>query len=402
MEDEIDLRPYINTLIKNWYVVVGVAIAFGILALILNLFPAPQYEANALIFVKSTDIIALDERIQDTSQTQLLRVLPELAVSDELLNNILAQLTLDNIKHVEQLRNILSITTGNDPSSIKLSVIYSDPEIVTKIAEIWANEFVTSANNIYFDSDGGQLQFYEDQLVEAELKLISAEEELISYQSINRTSVISNTLLAYNQRHLNFLEAQQDLEFLQQDIKAYLASMTTPSTQRRLSFDNQYMALSLQLRFINSEAAVPILLQPAETNAFSTETLTEQIAILESMLAISEEQSQKLAEEIIDIESEIIGLQQQLEMAETEYLRLIRGVEVAENTYSILASKVQEENITSRNTGDGVRLVSRPIVPSKPIGPQTLINVLLSFFLGLISGIFALIIKQWWQIYNQN
>lgn len=151
-------------------------------------------------------------------------------------------MALNNINHVEQLRKILKTTQGSSTSFIQFTASYDDPELAANIASIWATEFVNHVNNIYFDYDGGQLQFYEDQLVEAESKLLNAEEELISYQSINPSGIISNTLAAYNQRQLDYLAAQQDLTFLAQDVEAHLTTLTEPANAQPVSFADQYLA----------------------------------------------------------------------------------------------------------------------------------------------------------------
>ncbi|MCB8937665.1 MAG: hypothetical protein H6654_11805 [Ardenticatenaceae bacterium] len=402
MEDEIDLRPYIDSLRKSWYLILVSAVSFTIIALVISSLLSPKYEANALIIVKSSDIIQLDERIRDTSQSQPLNSLPELAISDELLQTVITKLALNNINHVEQLRKILKTTQGSSTSFIQFTASYDDPELAANIASIWATEFVNHVNNIYFDYDGGQLQFYEDQLVEAESKLLNAEEELISYQSINPSGIISNTLAAYNQRQLDYLAAQQDLTFLAQDVEAHLTTLTEPANAQPVSFADQYLALSLQLRLLNLESAAPLLLQPIDSTNLTTENRLEQTATLESMLTILDNQSLALSETLTEIESQIVDLQQQLEIANTEFARLSREVTIAESTYNLLALKVEEENITSRNTGEGIRLASKPSVPIKPVSPDFIRNGIIGFLFGFIVGTFALISKQWWQIYNQQ
>ncbi|MCB0738971.1 MAG: hypothetical protein KDC92_15790 [Bacteroidetes bacterium] len=402
LEDEIDLRPYIDTIRQKWYLIVGIAIGFGALAYIISLFIAPTYQANTLILVRSSDIVQFDERFQVPFESQSLRTLPELAISDNILQTVLRQLSVDNIKHVDQLRQLLKATTGSDPSAINLTVSYQDPMLAAQIASIWSNVFVEKANNIYYDFDGGQLQFYENKLIEAETRLLNAEDELIAFQATNRGQVISNTLYAYSQRQINILDTQANLTLLQQDTQALLTTLTNTSPNSKLSFAEQLMSLSIQLRLLNSESAVPILLQPTDATTLTTENRSEQVAILENMLTVVEAQALKVNEELAKIEPLILDLQQQLQIESTEYERLSRELVIAQNTHEALSRKVEEENITSQNIEKGITLASEPSVPISPISPKKISNATMGFLMGLILAIFAIVLNQWWQIYNQS
>lgn len=402
MEDEIDLRPYIDSLRRAWYLILSVAFGFGALAFLVSSLLTPVYQATALIFVRSSDIVQFDERFQTPNENQFLKNLPELATSDNILQIVLTQLTLDNIKHAQQLRQRLNVTTGSDASLINLEVIYTDPALAADIALVWANTFVEQANEIFSDYDGGQLEFYENQLREAEAKLLSAEEALITFESENRSQVISNTLQAYSQRQKDFLETQADLNLLKQDSQVLLNTFTVNSSAETLSLSEQLMSLTLQLRLVNSESTTPLLIEPTESLSLTSESKAQQIQLLENMLAILDTQSQIVSEELIKIEPLILDLQQQLQIASTEYARLSRELTLAEGTYNALALKVEEENITSQNTDVGITLASKPILPNKPIGPNKVSYAIVGFLLGAVVAIFVVLSKQWWRIYNQS
>ena len=51
MEEEIDLRPYIEALISKWYWIVGAAVVAGVVAFIVTSMLPPSYEATALVAV---------------------------------------------------------------------------------------------------------------------------------------------------------------------------------------------------------------------------------------------------------------------------------------------------------------------------------------------------------------
>ena len=84
MEEEIDLRPYIEALISKWYWIVGAAVVAGIVAFIVSSMLPPSYEATALVAVtQPTEIVEFDARIRSVDETQPLKAYPEIAMSDE-------------------------------------------------------------------------------------------------------------------------------------------------------------------------------------------------------------------------------------------------------------------------------------------------------------------------------
>ncbi|MCZ7671650.1 MAG: Wzz/FepE/Etk N-terminal domain-containing protein [Chloroflexi bacterium] len=51
MEEEIDLKPYIEALITKWYWIMGAAILAGVVAFIVSSALPPKYQATALVAV---------------------------------------------------------------------------------------------------------------------------------------------------------------------------------------------------------------------------------------------------------------------------------------------------------------------------------------------------------------
>ena len=402
MEDEIDLRPYIDSLRRRWVWIVLSTALFGVFAFTVSSFITPTYEATALVVVEPNDVVQFDSRFRDASDSQPLKALPELAISDELLQSVLTQLSLDNVNHVQQLRQIVQANSGQDASVIRLTVSYNDPQLAAQIATIWANEFIIRANDIFNDFDGEQVQFYQSQLIEAEEKLLALENELIAFQSENRSSVISNTLQAFNQRQIDFLAAQADLALLQQDVQSLHNLLISTSSNNFVTFADQLAALTLQLRLFNLETAVPLQIQINESTTLVTENRAEQISIVETWLEILEAQIELVNEELDNIEPLILSLQQEGEIVNSEYKRLMQRLLVAQETHTALALKVEEEKISSQNINQGISLASKASIPGAPTSPNKLSNTIIGTMLGFILATFLIITNQWWQSYKQG
>lgn len=402
MEDEIDLRPYIDSLRHKWYWIVSTAIIFGLLAfLVSSLLPA-KYKATALIIVHPNDVVQFDPRFREASENQTLTTLPELANSDAVIQSVYTKLPISSISNVDQLRQILAANWGSNTSLIRLTVSYTDPELTAEIAATWANVLIEKVNDVYNDYGEDQVQFYEEQLIDAGINLSTLEEELVSFQSENRGAVISNTLQAYNQRQVDYLSIQNNAALLQRDAQALYTLLSDQTTDSNLTFADQLTALALQMKLFNLETSVPVLLQPGEPLTLTTESKSQQLALLENWLEILESQSLQASEGLASIEPLILDLQEQLQIINTEYDGLTRDLIIAQETYNALALKLEEEKIASQNTSRGISLASSPIVPNNPTGPNKMSNAIIAFFLGAFLAVFVIFTAEWWRMHIQT
>ena len=86
MEQEIDLRRYVEVLIRHWKWIVGLALVAAVMALVVSFLILPTYEAMALVAVTEPRyMMRFDPRFETVNNIQqVYRAYPELAGSDEL------------------------------------------------------------------------------------------------------------------------------------------------------------------------------------------------------------------------------------------------------------------------------------------------------------------------------
>lgn len=396
MEEEIDLRPYIEAVIKHWYWIVGAAILAGIAAFIISSFIPPTYEAIALVAViPSTDVVQFDERFREGADSQPLRAFPQLALSDQVLQTLL--LKAENGQSVEDVRQQLDAEVGDDATILQLTAVSENPAEAADLVNSWAAVFVNWANNVYGEQGGDQARFFEERLVVANVELAAAEDALTEFQAINRTSVISNTLASSNEQQAQLLASQIRANTLLEDAQFLRDQLAQQPNGEPVTFADQLTALSLQLQTFNVDTAVPLQLQVETTSSLTSDSRTEQLAMLDNLLATLALQVAQTENKLTELEPQILNLQQQLEESQTVYGRLFRDKVVAEETYNALARKVEEERITSADTVSGVRLASEAVVPQNPVGTRKLIIVVLASFMAATVVVFAIILIVWWR-----
>ena len=402
MEEEIDLRPYIEALVKNWMWIIGAAVIAGVVALAVSSFLPPSYEATALAAVtESSAVVEFDPRIRSVDDGQPLKAYPEIALSDDLMAALLAEIveTTPDITSIEDLRKILDASAGADDSLLRLTVTYHDPEQTAEIANRWAELFVTRVNEIYGSTGGDQLFFFEAQLADAETELNATEQALIEFQSRNRALILENRLSALRQAQANQLEKQQQIASILQDTTGLLEQLGEGTTEEAAGYSDQLTALLLQVRAFGGsgdggDTAVPWQIQ-VDTSQLERISREEQIAGLTGLQAALMAQLAGINAALEELEPQILEIQQQKQEADTESSRLTRNQTVAEETYTALARKVEEERITSQDTGSGVKLVGKTAVPEEPVSPRKLINAIVAGMLGAMVAVIVILFRQW-------
>ena len=407
MEEEIDLRPYLEALIQHWKFIVGLAVLAAVIAFGVTSLRPPSYKATALVAVTVPQQLVLRSLTQDdlapsftaVNKSSYTRAFPELAVSGELLQKVLQELdqTQLSINNVEQLQERLKAEVGRDPTIIRLTATAKSPEQAALIANTWAELFVPWANDVYGNSGDERVLFFETQLDDAQVELAGAEQALAQFQAENRTSIISNTLASYNQTQANLLAEQRDLQVLLQDIQDLQVQLQAQPGNEDVSLAHQLTALNLQLRAFNAAMENTLQLQVAPDTELTGPDREALVDFLASLATTLENRAEKIETDLADLEPQILALQQQLQEAETEYGRLSRAQSEAEETYTALSRKMTEERISAQDTTGGVRLAGLAIVPSVPAESGRLLATLAAGVLGGLTGAVIILFRQWWK-----
>jgi succinoglycan biosynthesis transport protein ExoP len=334
-------------------------------------------------------------------ENQHLKAYPEIADSDELLTMLATKVPEAGVTSPQQMRSLVSATSGKDPGLMKLSARSTNPEIAARLANEWAEMFVSWANSTYGYSTEEQLAFFEERLEDAAGELEAAEDALIEYQAQNRSLILENELLALQKNHADLLAKAGEINLLFQDIESLLALFQENSTSgNTTASSDQFTALLLKIRAFggppeNSESSLPWQLQVSSDtlSANGGEDLEGQIRNLQTSLEI---QSEQINASLAKIEPQLLAVQQEKQEANSREALLIRNTEVAQDAYTVLALAVEEKRITSQNTIAGVNLASRSAVPTSPTGPRKSTNALAVTVGVIILSIVVVILITWW------
>lgn len=397
MEDAIDLRPYLEALVRHWAwlvvaAVLGALLAFGISRLI-----PPAYEATALVVISEpSQRVQFDPRFETVTDDQPVKAYPELAKSDELLRNLLNVLPEGTTSGLTDLRGKLGAESGSDPTLLRFSARSNDAETSAVLANTWASLFVDWANRIYGIRNAQQVAFFEQQLQEAAGALAAAEQALVDFQARSELGILQNELAALLSAQAAYLSNQETTARILQEIGSLRTQVEAQDRAQSLALANQLTALTLQLRaYTVGEDPLPLQLQLAASEDLTGADQSAQLAALDGLTNALQTKLNQTDDALAALNPQILDAQERVEELATQQNRLIRNRTVAEETYISLARKVDEERITSQDTSGGFRLASQAEPPAFAANARPLFNVIIGALIGLLLGVLAVLLVTW-------
>lgn len=400
MEEEIDLREYVEVLIRHWMWIVGLAVVAAATALAVSLLMPPTYEAAALAAV--TDfryVMHFEPRLETVENAELPSgAYSELATSDDLLQILLSELSpgLEGVESALDLRGMVEAELTGGSRMVRLTVRSSDPTEAARVANAWLEVFVEQANAIYGSRGEEDLQFFQTQLEQAEADLEAAEEALVSFQAQNQAAILEAQLASAQRDLTDYLSEQRGIERVTRSARTLRARLVDQPTDAPVDAEDDLAALLLQLQILSVRPSFELQVSDASLLS-SDQTVSEVLSSIDSMVESLETREGEIEAQVETLEPQILGLQQQLQDVRAERDRLVRDRDVAQETYLTLARKVEEARIAAEDGVGRVRVASQAGVPRNPVGPRTKVNVALAGALGLMMGVFGAFAVEWWR-----
>jgi polysaccharide biosynthesis transport protein len=403
LEDEIDLRQYILVLVRYWKWIVGGAVLAAVAAFLISLALPTTYEATAIITItRPPYLLQFDSRVLTVGNAiPIYRAYPELATSDDVLQILAGRLDSPGNKYnLETLKRRTKAVAGSDLSLLRLSVRAESPHEAAYLVNLWADLFVTQANQRFGVNSEQHLQFFEDQLSQSYLEMEIVQQRLIDFQAGNRIGLIETYLTAHTEGQLEYLAEQRKVVALIREIEGFRQQLGYHSPQAQLTQTDRLTALFLQMKVFEIEQIAVLQIQLEEviaSNGNDSLTVSQQIDRLDSMILFLEAKSLDIATRLAAIEPEILQMQREHEAFKVHEQQLTSALNIREETYKTVARKVEEARIAAQDETGEVQLASYAAVPSQPVAPRKVINTAVAALFGFMITIVAVFSIGWWQ-----
>jgi uncharacterized protein involved in exopolysaccharide biosynthesis len=430
-DDEIDLRQYLDVLIRWWREIVlitaGVAVLAAVAIWIVEQVLPSTYTASAdVAIVRTVSDVSFDERFVTTSdevsgdtssitarRSALLGLVNTGGIASAVIDKLGDQLEEPERNPAALLATVeaeVGPTAGAraDSDLIRITVTADSAEKAATIANAWAEAYVQQVNTVY-----GQVP--DDVLTSIQAELSVAERAYQESQTRLEAFVADNQIKEYTSL-LTVLQQRVDQEVAL--VQSYLANWQQANVQL-----NSARSLRTQLEQGGDGAArsAMMALQTLKLAAYGTPTEQMQLELrdlpevtYEAMMA--------------DIDGLIVSLEQRVAELDTEIRTRTNGLRPAESStaaevasfvptyteirelqarieaetarknqleqqrnlhweaYKALSNKVAELNLTRAASSSEVRFAA-PAVP--PVDPEERIDILLGAGLAGFVGLFA-------------
>lgn len=407
MDETIDLRPYVDTLLRRRWVVL-IATLIGLLLAVAFFFSQTEYKATTLVVISEpTQQLQFDPRITDiTDFGTLLHAYPELSLSDNVLTKLLVeaqQLTGNEVQSLTQLRGLLDVEVGVDARLMRLIVRHDSPQVAADLANVWSTILVTTIDEIY-RNPGGNLGFYTSQLAQTSGQLAAAEEALVAFQSDSRMGIVDNELASLTALQATYLADQRQLSMALDDIHA-LRQQIEAGSGDTITWADQLTALMLQLDVyemaqMTTVAGDDIQLQLDAQSNLTAGTRQEQLQQLDQLAQAAETSRAAIDLRLAELQPQMFALQSEKQDIFNQYEALTRNRDLIKETYETLARKLDEERISAGGPGLQLQIASAAAVPERPARPNPALVLGLGAMAGFLISVGILLLQTWWRLVN--
>lgn len=404
MEEEIDLREYIDVIVKGWKLVLTIPFLAVFVAALVSFLLPPVYEARAgVLIIKAKSEITFDPKFRTLSEEELSRAgtdaaarrkaLVALAESSAIASQVITRLSTILEPKEREIETLLSLVEAAERGDfIEIAVQSKDPEKAAAIANAWGEVYEEVVNGLYSGMPQS-LSDIEAQAATAEESYQEAEVALARFLGDNQIDLLTREIQSRQNTLADYYTANRRLDRLIADAEALRDQLRGgASSSASTAAGDSLATLFLRANAFTLSSGLPAQLQLAfEQLPASREDAAQQTGEIEALIAnlrARKDEIQALLSEGT-LEQELLQLQEQLEGEQARKRELSQTRDLAWETYQTLARKVAEVGVAAQVTDTEVRLAVPAFEPEEPVAPKKVLNMAIAGALGLMVGVFG-------------
>lgn len=206
MEEEIDLRVYIDILLKWWWLIALAAIVVGAGAFGFTALQPRVYEATAgVVSLRSRVEISLGSGFESVSENDfsltgqaanvvldrnqrrlntLVGMIRSGAIAQQVVDELQEVLDEEDADPARLMEYVTGKLMGGDSDTIQIVVTHKDPVIAAKIANAWARAFEVHVNVIYGEASYSPFADVSAQVVTAKAEYDQAQTAWVTFLNV--------------------------------------------------------------------------------------------------------------------------------------------------------------------------------------------------------------------------
>lgn len=306
----------------------------------------------------------------------------------------------------EGLRGQINVTRP-DPLARILSISYrsTDPAMAAAVPNAVTRSFIQHKLEGSRSESHNTVVFLRDQVATYERQLAGAETTLRGFRE--RERVVSPQEEASEQvQRLAQLQAESDQLRSERDALSRLLARVQASPQEPGSGPSPYRQLASFPTFLQNRAVQDMLqtltsLENQRTGLLvRRQEANEDVRALDTRIREIELQLYQMSRDYLEsLDSQIsskggvlsrFGSQlEAIPAREVEFARLSRQQKLLEDLYTLLQTRLKEAEIRDAVTPADVRPIDEALVPTRPVAPRPVRNLMIATVLGLLLGLAA-------------
>ena len=422
-EEEIDLREYINVLLKRKGIIILIFLIAVITAAIASYFVLkPVYEANVVIAVSKPKIENL--LVDEISLEEYKNLIKNIKIENLLVDEISLEEYKNLIKNIEieeeliqklnldkpplkltpyDLEQMLTIELPKDTNLIKMNLQASNSKLTKDIINTWAALFVEKNKRLYFDEVKKAKINVEDRLKHAEKDFFEIEEKVIKFNETDNVKTIEDEIEYKTTKILGFKSRLIDIQLSlekekakkEQIVKAINEQEKILKLNKSIVDDQFFQQLISNITDDNLEIANLTYVSEV-TNPIYYNLAQQLISTDISINSLMAEENQ-LKKNINDFNLSSEALKEELTEKKLILSQLNREYSAKEKVYNNFYERAEEIRLTETAEADLLKITSLAYEPKAPIKPNRKLNILIAGVLGLFVGIFVAFFLESWQ-----
>ena len=343
-EEEIDLREYINVLLKRKGVIILIfLIAVITAALVSYFYLKPVYEASTILMISKPKYqVELEPKIQTQFTPEISLATYESLIKDrEIEEEVIKKLNLDQPPYElspDSLQGMITIESLKNTNLIKMSLQTGNPKLAKDIANIWAALFVEKNKNLNLQESKEAQGFIEEQLIISNQNLSKIEEEIREFNETNHIVAMDKEITEKLNKIMGNESRLADIKISAESEKAKIEEIRNQMiSQEKLISSSNINRLTEGMKFVEAKAFIESQLNLSRKKLQAKE---DELKIFnqESKISLIEKEIASKTNQIVNFNNRLIHLKILIEQEKTRIRTAEAQLNEQEKTFILTKS----------------------------------------------------------------
>ncbi len=387
-DDEIDLRELVRTLLKWWWLTIGIAMIAALSAFVFSsLKPVPEkYQVSSTVVVMPIGAANV-------------KMLSALATSDSVMQRAYEQLRASHLRVISLsgLKGMMKAKADTVGRAVILTVTSGSADTASQVLRVWRQTFLKEAQkkllvlNGTSDQDMATLR---NQIEETQADLQKSRKALLTFQIDDKALSKKADLESLNRMAAEYEAQSRHVEYLLNDISLLKNRLAGLPPESKLSPVDALMIAGIATNVMSSS---PVSAVPSGT-FLSDKTNAGGIETLNALAKVLQAKKSAIQESLSGVWKQANGLRVKLLVSEVQEEKLQNSVDLAQQKLRGLDSKLVAAKTHREELQNAVEAGADIPQPARvPTTSRRSFNTVLAGIVGLMLGMMLSFVIEWWR-----